>query len=163
MKIFKRAALASTLSVLALVSPAQTFASEQQTTQPAMIKESDVKQSVQQITPSSIYDNAIEFKEGLEGVKGYIRNKYETPQFFKVKFDADGIKDGLKFFSISGDENHRYKIFVYDEKYLSVGDRESDQDIVLFNTKADQWYYVEVRQIPGYSYSSKPFTVMAAR
>lgn len=159
-KRFKRAALASTLSVLALVLPTQTFASEQQTIEPVVIKESDAKQTVQQVTPSGIYENGIEFKEGMEGVKSYIRNKYESPQFFKIKFDTDGPR----FFSVRGDQDwDRYKLFVYDEKYLTVCDeRVNDTEVYVIDVKANQWYYVEVRQKPGSKYSKEPITVRAA-
>ncbi|MED0671745.1 hypothetical protein P4S95_16330 [Aneurinibacillus aneurinilyticus] len=156
MKRFKRVALASTLSVLVLVSPAQTFASEQQTIEPVVIKESDVKQSVQQVTPSSIYDNAIEFKE-FERVDTYIRNKNESPRFFKIKFDTDGSR----IFSFIGSQyKDQYKLFVYDEKYLTVGYRENEETI-LVDAKADQWYYVEIRKMPGSPYSKEPLTLSA--
>ena len=66
--------------------------------------------------------------------------RYETTKFYKVKADSSNLP--YLYFVVRSDD---HKIFVYDEKYLSVGTRQYENEMIVNNLDYNSWYSIEVR------------------
>lgn len=90
------------------------------------------------IQPLSIYQNAKEIQ--LDNPVYGSTTRYSTSAYYKVYV---GINDGfpsLVFNTQSDDSAH--EIFVYDQNYLSVGNKHFD---TVYVNGANGWYYIEIR------------------